>query len=247
MTIDDKTERPFTASQYAYNKVKKWILSGQLSAGDRIDQDEIARKMGLSRMPVRSALDRLSSEGLVVSHPHRGITVVPLSPEHLNDLYLIRCLMEGLAVFLAAERATDEDVEALTRMLDGAAAPSQDIDAAMAENWKFHRYIYEMSGSEVLARQIESFWEQTERYRRIYIGQPGTRDGTDREHRELVSLIASHDAQRAADFQIRNNRRTQRAVLESMNETLPTEKIRLVSAAENAAFLRWKSGRGQAE
>ena len=133
------------------------------------------------------------------------------------------------------------------RMLDGAAAPSQDIDAAMAENWKFHRYIYEMSGSEVLARQIESFWEQTERYRRIYIGQPGTRDGTDREHRELVSLIASHDAQRAADFQIRNNRRTQRAVLESMNETLPTEKIRLVSAAEYDAFLRWKSGRGQAE
>lgn len=242
MSIEDQSERPYTASQYAYNRVKKWILSGQLGAGERVDQDEIARRMGLSRMPVRSALDRLSSEGLVVSHPHRGITVAPLSAEHLNALYLIRCQLEGLAAFLAVGHATDGDVETLMRMLDDAAILSKDTDVAMAENWKFHRYIYEMSGNEVLLRQIENLWEQTERYRRIYIEQPGMREGTVREHRQLVELIAARDAQRCADFQVRHDRSTQRVVLESMDEPLPEEKVKLVSTAEYEEFIRWRDG-----
>ena len=79
-----------SSAQIAYENIKDWIVSGFLVPGEKIDQDDLAAKLNYSRMPIRSALDRLSSEGLVVKIPHRGVLVSKLSDTELNQVFELR-------------------------------------------------------------------------------------------------------------------------------------------------------------
>ncbi|MDB5053371.1 MAG: hypothetical protein JWM44_1421 [Bacilli bacterium] len=213
----EKFAVPVTASEHVYKILKQWIMSGELAPGERIDQDAIAARLGLSKMPVRSALEKLTAQDLVVMHSHRGATVSRLTEEHLDNIYLVRCNLEGLAVQMATERLLPDDVTALNLMIQEQEAlalhPKSDFERILVANREFHMYIYRLAQRSVLLEIIERLWEQSERYRRILLNEPGMVGGSINEHRRLVELMSQHRADEASQYLIEHNRKTQRVVL----------------------------------
>src|SRR3954470_4712484 len=137
-------------SEIAYQQVRDAILRGQLAAGQSLGQEEIAARIGTSRVPLREALQRLEAEGLVMLRPRRGYIVTPLDPEEIKDIFDIRMMLEERAGFLATERATDDDVaelEKLLRAMDGIAISNAKDAVRFAErNRAFHERLYAGSG-----------------------------------------------------------------------------------------------------
>ena len=94
------------------------IFSGALQAGQALRQEDIARQLGLSRLPVREALNRLATEGLVELKPRRGFFVVSLKRDEIEDIFDMRAMLEARAGQVAAEQTTMEDADAVDRLVD---------------------------------------------------------------------------------------------------------------------------------
>ena len=112
-----------SAQQATHAKLRAMIFSGELQAGQPMRQEEIARQLGVSRLPVREALNRLATEGLVELKPRRGFFVTSLDADEIEDIFDMRALLESRAGKLATERRTLADADALdaiVRALDSA-------------------------------------------------------------------------------------------------------------------------------
>src|SRR3954468_2429641 len=97
-------------AEVAYQQVREAILCGALEAGQSLGQEDIASRIGTSRVPLREALQRLEAEGLVMLRPRRGYVVTSLDPEEIQDIFDIRMMLEERAGYLATLRATDVDI-----------------------------------------------------------------------------------------------------------------------------------------
>lgn len=216
-----KAKAPLKASEYVYKAIKEWIMSGELAPEMRIDQDAIAERLGVSRMPIRTALEKLEAEDLVVIHPHRGAQVKRMSKEHLDDLYLVRCHLEKLAVKLATEKMEAHHLEQLNNMIQDqkrlATHANADMEEILAVNREFHMYIYKLAQSPVLLTTIERLWDQSERYRRIFFKQPRLVDGSVEEHKQLIQLMSMKKAEEASEFLVKHNQKTHAVVVQVMN------------------------------
>lgn len=214
----DEIQTPVTTAQFVHNKIKKWILTGELVPGQKVDQDAIASQLGVSRMPIRTALEKLAVQDFVELNSHRGATVKSISAEHLEDIYLVRHSLESLAVKLATENITDEDVKILHEMIQEqkmiGLGSSLQLENILAANRKFHSYIYQLANRPVLMMIIDQLWDQSERYRRILLNQPGMMDGSTSEHSRLVDLMSQRLGEEASKFLIKHNDKTKLVVLE---------------------------------
>jgi DNA-binding GntR family transcriptional regulator len=132
-----------TVRARAARELRDRILTGSLTAGTRLDLDEITREFGTSRTPVREALLELSYEGLVTVAPRSGITVVGITPEDAADSFAVLAALSGKAAEWATARILPED---LARLHDLARAIDETGDV-VAANWRFHRALNHASGS----------------------------------------------------------------------------------------------------
>ena len=110
---------PQTRSDEAFHCLQTAIVKGDLAPGEKIGERELCQRFELTRGPLREALGKLESRGLLVRRPHAGVKVVALSAQELIELYEVRQVMEGLAARQAAERMTDEEIQALNQTLEG--------------------------------------------------------------------------------------------------------------------------------
>jgi len=216
-----------TASEYAYEAIKSLIINGTLAPGSKIDQDELANSLNLSRMPLRSAFEHLAAEGLVENTPRRGVSVAAISAKNINDVFTVRCQMESLALVLAMQHMTADDVQNVSNLLDKqVSVENPDLDTTLEQNYAFHYAIFSHCENDLLIRMLESIWAQCERYRRIFYRQPNSLERFRNEHRELINLIASGDVQSASDFMIKHTRRSQKALLRILDEPIPKKLVR---------------------
>lgn len=151
------------------------ILTGVLQPGERLPVEAVAGVLDVSPMPVREALRRLHSVGLVEHLPHRGATVARLDDEELFDVFEARLALEPIAAARAATRLDAGDRDAIGAALEGldraADGPEEELWEA---HMKFHFAIYEAAHSSWLLRLIEPLWESGERYRRsLSVRAPG--------------------------------------------------------------------------
>ena len=116
-----------SAQQAAHARLREMIFSGALQAGQALRQEDIARQLGLSRLPVREALNRLATEGLVELKPRRGFFVVSLKRDEIEDIFDMRAMLEARAGQVAAEQTTTEDADAVDRLVDA-------LDTAIESN-----------------------------------------------------------------------------------------------------------------
>src|SRR5262245_37476772 len=102
-----------SAQQAAHERLRAMILSGELQAGQALRQEEIARQLGVSRLPIREALNRLATEGLVELKPRRGFYVASLDVDEIEDIFDMRALLEAHAGYLATEKRSTQDADAI--------------------------------------------------------------------------------------------------------------------------------------
>jgi len=189
------TVEPRSLDVQAADAIRKEILSGTLAAGSRLLEVELAEQLNLSRGTIRSALQQLTHEGLVVQFPYRGCIVAGLSSQDAWELYTLRSALEGLAARLAAEAITLDKRE----LLD--AALQQLVKAANQEDWRevtdadfaLHKTIIQLSEH----RRLQGQYKIVEQQIRLYIASCNALylsfDEIVEQHKMLVKAICSKD------------------------------------------------------
>jgi DNA-binding GntR family transcriptional regulator len=159
-----------TITEQVLTRLRDLILSGALPPGSRIDQAEMARRFGTSLVPVREALARLQSSGLVRIVPHRGVFVEELSLEEMIDIYYMREVLEEQAAQIAARQLTDADIAQLERLVEQMeVAAKGDIPGFLRITREFHFTIYRAARRRHLLQTLQQLWDQSERYRQLQI------------------------------------------------------------------------------
>ena len=182
----------------AADLLRRQILRGELTAGERLLESPIAARFGLSRGTIRAALRRLIEEGLVCHVPYTGYQVIDFGDHDLWELYTLRGALESLAARVAALRIEERGIRelraAFTKLL--AAAQAQDHEEADRLDRELHNLIVRLSGHE----RLLDHYMRVENQFRVYIAL-SNRDVDAREicesHRELVESICAGDAERA--------------------------------------------------
>jgi DNA-binding GntR family transcriptional regulator len=185
-----------TKTDMAYRLIRSQILSGELAPETSIDQEVLARSLGLSTTPVREALRRLEAERLVNTRAHRDTVVARASAADLEEVYLVRLQLDPLAASLAAKHASKEAREKLralahTKVGDGA-IEQLDFNRAL------HREIYNACGNKTLIEILERLWDQSDRYRMITIAHEHSSQIAIREHEAIVEAVCAGNARLAA-------------------------------------------------
>ncbi|MPQ96601.1 FCD domain-containing protein [Modestobacter sp. I12A-02628] len=152
---------PVTSAERAVGTLREVILSGELPAGARLGEAELAERLGVSRTPVREALSRLAAEGLVDIVANRGARVATWTVEELEGVFELRLLLEPQLTSLAVPRATPEDADALEvlahQMFEvGCPGPHQDLDSLVPLNRTFHERLVTIADHAALAGALAS-------------------------------------------------------------------------------------------
>lgn len=206
-----------TLCDAVFIKLRDEILSGALKPGQRLQQVELANRFGISRMPVRDALRKLEAEGLVTVYPGRGASVSVLDLEELQEVYRIREVLEDLATRMATPNITDEEIAALSRLEQEMEQASQrgDVGLWLLLDLKFHNSAYQPCKSPRLLKMIASFWNTTQRFRRVYVMVPGRIAHAEATHRRMLAALRARDVEEACRLIREHIRESVRGVLES--------------------------------
>jgi DNA-binding GntR family transcriptional regulator len=151
-----KIERE-SVTEKAVALLRQKILAGDLPAGTRLIESEVAEQLGTSRAPVREAFLILQPEGLVVSESTRGTFVAEISAEDVREISMLRCVLEGLAVRLYGQRITAEslaELHALAHNMQEAAA-CRDMEMMLDLHLRFHERIWQLSGQKRLCETLQ--------------------------------------------------------------------------------------------
>ncbi len=180
-------------------EIEQLILSGELAAGERINESDLAMRFGTSRVPVREALRCLEESRLVRSEKNRGVFVREVAIEEADEIYDVREALDQLIGQRAAERATPQQLRELEAALDemDRATDVEDVKSYHALNLRFHDMLVDSAGN---ARLTESYRLLTKGL--LLFRLRGLQDGgglpvSNTEHKAVVAAIAAHDAARA--------------------------------------------------
>jgi DNA-binding GntR family transcriptional regulator len=209
-----------TMQEIVYDTIRDAILSGRYRPGQRLVADELAREMGVSRMPVREALHRLEATGLVTLTPHRGAVVNELSEGEIIEIYHIRAVLDGLATRLAAPHLAKPDHERLDAILDemAAAATRKDLDQVLRINRDFHQIIWRAAHAPRLHSLLENLYDASQRFRHISVLLPGRLERLTQDHRRIAQALARGDVKKAERFAIEHHEGTALRLLRAMEK-----------------------------
>ena len=187
------------ASERAHVALREAILRGELAAGAHLGEVELAERLGVSRTPVREALSRLASEGLVEVLPHRGARVVTFSPDDLDGIFDVRLALEPRATGRAAGRATADDLAALDdlacRMLVvGSPGPDQDLDALVPLNREFHARLLDVAAAPALSGALANVMHTPVVLRTFHTYDAASLHRSLAHHAEIVAALRARDA-----------------------------------------------------
>ena len=192
-----RLERPGPLRDRVYGALLELITTRALQPGQHLVESELAGHLGVSRQPVREALQRLNTEGWVDLRPAQGAFVHEPTDEEADQLLTVRTLLEAEAARLAAANAGSAGIAALEGLCaEGEkAVAADDVDAAVGLNARFHAKIMELAGNAVLAELAGQVDRRVRWYYTPIARQRGRQSWI--EHRELIAAIADRDEQRA--------------------------------------------------
>ncbi|WP_159917612.1 GntR family transcriptional regulator [Pantoea sp. 18069] len=184
---------PATAQEEAYQHIKRGIRMGELRPGTRLAPDDIAAEIGTSRMPVREALNRLATEGLIVNRPNRGAMVRVLTQKEVREVFAMRAVLEGLAASFAAENVTANDIHDLEQLLQRMHRSGLNASEWITAHSQFHERMCIIADAPQLLRQIAALHSVSEPLMRVWLeGRPSPDYVHDRHH-ELISALKAKD------------------------------------------------------
>lgn len=198
-----------------HGRLRAMILSGELTPGSALLQAEMARKLGVSRTPMREAFRLLQEEGLIDARPDQRARVRAVDPEDLDGVYGARVMLESLAVRVTAASLTSEDIKRMSELLERMQelAGNDDREEWYAAHKEFHRIATQAVGPH-LQRMLASLAEHSERYIRLaQLGVPGSWAPAHKDHEALLAALSEGLPAEAARVVARHLARTALTVL----------------------------------
>ncbi|MGK6307085.1 GntR family transcriptional regulator [Variovorax sp. DT-64] len=179
-----------------YRALHDAISSGSLAPGERITQEDLARRLAVSRQPVLQALRLLKKDGFVLDAPGRGLLVAPLDVEWMHKVYQVRGALDVLAARLAAAQRYRIDPKLIER--GRRAARGRSVEAMIEADVAFHHAIYAASGNPLIAQSADQHWRHLRRAMGAVLQSVPQRESLWDEHEAIAKAIAAGNADRAA-------------------------------------------------
>jgi DNA-binding GntR family transcriptional regulator len=181
------------------DRLRSLILENHLQPGERLIQNELAEKLGVSRTPVREALQELASEGLVRLLPYKGAVVAEISLSDLEELYALRTALEGYSAYLAAQIITDKQLEELETCLCrmDTALEHGDVSTLTDLNFQFNSALFAASGQPLLCDETIRAMRAANRYRRFHFSVERLAAQGVAENRALLVTLRKRDPEAA--------------------------------------------------
>ncbi len=182
----------------AYALILDAIDTGIYKPGDRLVESELAERFGVSRTPIREALQRLETQSML-ARDGRSLIVASLDHNEMSELYVVRSELEGLAARLAARHATEEEVRVLRDMVAADHALIDDPTAMARANRRFHKQIHLASHNRFLVRQLDLVYRTMALMATTSLAVQGRGEMALAEHDAIVGAIAAGDGDAAYD------------------------------------------------
>lgn len=208
------TVRYKSAADFVTDEIQRLILNGDLAGGARIDQVELATQFGVSRHPVRQAIERLGERGFIQVLPHRSAVVADLSVADMEELYELRLSLETTAIKRGWDALPGDrlhKIEAAYEILRRAEA-GEDLDEFMLANRAFHLSMYEGCGNRHLERCIVTLFDLSERYQRTALRHAGRVARSVDDHARMMDAIRRRDREGLEALVIEHNQGTKDTV-----------------------------------
>ncbi len=204
--ISDLQDTGYSLRDRIYQQLRNDILNGRYRPGESLIEMKVAKKMGVSRTPVREAIRQLELEGLVSSIPNKGVVVQGVSEQDIEDIYTIRKMIEGLAARWAAEKITDEQLKELKDIIDLMEfyTEKDDIDKVSELDTKFHDIIFKACDSRPLESVLTNFHHFIQRARLVSIKSSGRASHSLEEHSKIYEALKSRDPDAAEKAMIQH-------------------------------------------
>jgi len=182
-----------------YEKLREYINHGTLPPGSRLVVDRISEEFGVSKIPVREAVQKLAAEGLVKIIPNKGAEVTVYSPWEVEEIYDVRSYLEPVATRLATEKMTDADLRVLeeifTRM--DRATKEKDYKKIPEINWDFHEHLFKCAGNSWLYKVLIDLWSRTRRSNATFTYIERYAERMFAEHEKLMKAFRNRDVDAA--------------------------------------------------
>ena len=208
-------QRPQTVAEQVANILREAIAEGSLKAGAVLRQDELAARLGFSRMPIRDALRQLEAEGIVSIHPTRGAFVAEMDAVEIREIYAVRELLEVEALRLSCPKLPAEKLDEAACVLDRIDV-EPDIGRWGMFNRVFHLALYGACGNSRLLGLIEAQHNSADRYVRILLSNLDYRSRSQSEHRKLLAACRKRDVERAVTWLVRHLREGSETLVRSI-------------------------------
>ena len=196
-----------------FNTLRQAILKGELEPGERLMEIQLAERLGVSRTPIREAIRKLELEGLVLMVPRKGAEVASISEKSLREVLEVRRSLEELAIELACQKITQEQIQELeaAEAVFAEAVQKGDPMTIAESDESYHVVIYQSTGNGRLVQILNNLREQMYRYRLEYIKDADKRQILVVEHEHIIRAVKSHniaEAKRAMREHIDNQQLT---------------------------------------
>lgn len=194
------TEKQYASrSELAYQKLREAIEHGDLKPGQRVMELEVAQWLKVSRTPVREALHRLESEGMLVLEPRTGLVVASLTRQAMLELYDMREVLEGTAARLCARNASDVEIMELEALVKREARLHEDLEALARHNRHFHEAVHRGAHNRYLEKSLSAVNDSMWLLGRSQMLLPERADTARVEHAALLDAIRRRDPDAAED------------------------------------------------
>lgn len=220
--VDIPTQGPTLIDQ-TYASLLNAICNGRLEPGMRLNQDELAARMQVSRQPVGQALSILKTQGFVRDAGRRGLIVAPLERAFFRAIYQLREAIDPMAARLAAEQAARADLAEGRRLLAAGrdAVKAAAIDGLIACDMAFHLWIYRLSGNPLMLETMRLYWNHLRRAMGEVLRPTATRQQVWDEHESILQALAERDAEAAGRRSLEHVKGAAQRVADSIPDGRP--------------------------
>jgi DNA-binding GntR family transcriptional regulator len=203
-------------SNQVYNVLKEMIIDHRFQPGSRLNVEQLARELGVSRTPVWEAVGRLEQEGLLENIPNRGVFMATLTPQIAFELYQVREELEALAASLAAPRIEDAALEEMEKCLElqRQVIEQADLVAYSRLDFEFHAAVYLASGNQVLQELLQTI---KNKMRPLSLQVRPLLSRFYQDHQDILSALKKHAPEAAAAAFRRHNSKMMEVMRSEMN------------------------------
>jgi DNA-binding GntR family transcriptional regulator len=199
--MNSESQSPHSRAVDVERAVAQWIFKGELTAGQKLIEQEVALRLGVSRGPVREAFRALEDLGLVHIEQNRGAFVRKIDLDEAVEIHDVYSALEELATRTAARRLSAKQIAELQSLVESmdAAAEAEDLDRYYSFNLSFHQCLVEGSGNQRLLSIYNRLLNELHLFRRFGLMQRGEMQLSNREHHQILDKIAAGDPEGAAE------------------------------------------------